>query len=61
MAAPLLALNAVYALRAITEERHLSRDLDYVAYCDYIAENGAVAQLKRLFAKVRRPPIGRSG
>ncbi|MER9966389.1 hypothetical protein [Mesorhizobium sp. M0060] len=56
----LLGLNAVYALRAITEERHLSRDPDYVAYCDYIAENGAVALLKRLFATARRSPMGRS-
>ncbi|MER8764940.1 hypothetical protein [Mesorhizobium sp. M0968] len=57
----LLALNAIYALRAITEECHLSRDPDYVAYRDYISENGAVAQLKRLFAKASRSPIRRSG
>ncbi|MER9236025.1 hypothetical protein NKI56_28895 [Mesorhizobium sp. M0622] len=50
----------IYALRAITEERHLSRDPDYVAYCDYIAKNGAVALLKRLFATARRSPMGRS-
>ena len=48
----LLALNGVYALRAFTEERHLSRDPDYVAYSAYIAEHGILARLKRLRAAV---------
>jgi protein-S-isoprenylcysteine O-methyltransferase Ste14 len=36
----LLGLNAMYALRAKTEERHLSADPDYVAYGAWIEERG---------------------
>lgn len=36
----LLALNAVYFLRAVTEERHLSKDEDYVAYSRWIKSHG---------------------
>lgn len=36
----LLALNGVYWMRAITEERHLSWDPDYVAYSDWIKSHG---------------------
>jgi hypothetical protein len=36
----LLMLNGVYAMRAWTEERHLSRDPTYVAYRDWMAKNG---------------------
>jgi protein-S-isoprenylcysteine O-methyltransferase Ste14 len=43
----LLGVNVIYVLRAITEERHLSRDPDYAAYSSFIAENGAFAQIKR--------------
>jgi protein-S-isoprenylcysteine O-methyltransferase Ste14 len=39
-AALLLMLNGVYALRAWTEERHLSRDTAYLAYMSWIKRNG---------------------
>lgn len=42
------ALTAIYWLRAITEEQHLREDPDYVAYADWIARHGLVAQLRRL-------------
>lgn len=43
-----VALTAIYWLRATTEEQHLREDPDYVAYADWIARHGLVAQLKRL-------------
>ena len=45
----LLALNGVYALRAYTEERHLSFDSDYRAYREYIRTHGLVARVMRIF------------
>ena len=45
--AMLLLFNGVYLLRAITEERHLSRDPDYGAYKAYIAHHGLWARMKR--------------
>ncbi len=36
----LLMLSSIYLLRAKTEERHLSRDPVYVAYCESIAKYG---------------------
>ena len=48
----LLGFGVVYVLRAITEERHLSRDPEYVAYSAYIAENGAWARIRRRLATV---------
>ncbi|MBU3566941.1 isoprenylcysteine carboxylmethyltransferase family protein [Polynucleobacter alcilacus] len=36
----LLGLNLIYALRAKTEERHLSADPDYVAYANWIDQHG---------------------
>lgn len=49
----LAMLNGVYALRALTEERHLaSRDADYVAYRAWMRDHG-------LFAPLRRRLIGR--
>jgi len=33
---PLLAWNAVYVLRGLTEERHLRTDLAYQAYCERV-------------------------
>ncbi|MFO1032583.1 MAG: hypothetical protein U1E15_00220 [Hyphomicrobiales bacterium] len=44
----LLMINGIYWLRAITEERHLSRDPAYVAYAAWIAEHGVIARLRRL-------------
>jgi protein-S-isoprenylcysteine O-methyltransferase Ste14 len=46
----LLGLNLVYLLRARTEERHLSRDPDYVAYALWMEEHS-------LFRFVRHLPI----
>jgi protein-S-isoprenylcysteine O-methyltransferase Ste14/Fe2+ transport system protein FeoA len=45
--AMLLLFNGVYLLRAITEERHLSRDPAYLAYKAYIARHGLWARLKQ--------------
>ncbi|MGD0643253.1 MAG: hypothetical protein ABSC22_21135 [Roseiarcus sp.] len=36
----LLILNGIYVIRAWTEERHLRRDPDYVAYAHWMEENG---------------------
>jgi hypothetical protein len=44
----LLAVNGIYALRAWTESRHLSRDPDYVAYTRWIDEHGLFRFLRRL-------------
>ena len=44
--AMLLLFNGVYVLRAVTEERHLSRDPDYRAYQAFIARDGLWARLK---------------
>jgi protein-S-isoprenylcysteine O-methyltransferase Ste14 len=45
-AALLLMLNGVYALRAWTEERHLSRDPAYVAYASWMTRNGLFPRRK---------------
>lgn len=47
----LLGVNAIYALRAWTEERHLSDDPDYRAYALWISRHGLVAQGKRIFQR----------
>jgi len=44
----LLMLNGVYALRAYTEERHLSRDPIYRQYQQAMARQGLVARMRRL-------------
>jgi hypothetical protein len=44
----LLAVNGIYVLRAWTEERHLSRDPEYVAYARWIDENGLFRFLRHL-------------
>lgn len=43
----LLMVNGIYVMRAITEERHLSRDPDYVGYVKWIDQHGIVARFKR--------------
>jgi hypothetical protein len=48
----LLGVNAIYALRAWTEERHLNTDPDYRAYALWISTHGLVARAGRL---IRRP------
>jgi protein-S-isoprenylcysteine O-methyltransferase Ste14 len=53
----LLAINALYLLRARTEERHLSRDPTYVAYALWMNEHGLLRGLARLVPWLRyRPP-----
>lgn len=50
----LLGVNAIYYLRARTEERHLRQDPVYVQYTEWIRENGVVAKLRRfLTARLR--------
>lgn len=43
----LVLLNLIYVFRARTEERHLSADPVYRDYCEWIAEHGLVATLRR--------------
>jgi protein-S-isoprenylcysteine O-methyltransferase Ste14 len=45
----LLGVNLIYFLRAVTEERHLSRDPAYRDYQAFIAEHGLWAIVKRRF------------
>ena len=45
----LLVLNAIYWVRARTEEAHLSRDPDYVAYARFVDRRGWFRMLPRLF------------
>ena len=47
----LLMLNGVYAMRAWTEERHLSQDPTYAAYARWIEEHGVFRSLGRARAK----------
>ncbi|MBL6751532.1 MAG: hypothetical protein ISP90_13475 [Nevskia sp.] len=56
----LLALfNLIYFVRARTEERHLGRDPDYVAYASWIEDHGLLRGLGRLLPVLRyRPPAG---
>lgn len=46
----LLMLNGIYALRALTEERHLARDPVYRAYQAWMREHSLVAYGRRLLA-----------
>lgn len=50
----LLCVNAIYYLRAQTEERHLRADPVYRAYADWIEEHGLVASICRKFSARRR-------
>lgn len=43
-----LSFTLLYWLRALTEEKHMSEDPDYVAYADWIGRHGLVAPIKRL-------------
>jgi protein-S-isoprenylcysteine O-methyltransferase Ste14 len=49
-------LNAVYYARARTEERHLSRDPQYVAYALWIGEHGLLRHLARALPFMRYKP-----
>lgn len=44
-------LNFCYYLRARTEEKHLSADKNYMNYANWIAENGIIMKIKRVFFK----------
>lgn len=56
--AMLLLVNVIYFIRARTEERHLSRDPDYVAYALWMNEHSMFAWLGRLIPFFRyRPPV----
>jgi protein-S-isoprenylcysteine O-methyltransferase Ste14 len=46
-------LNMIYFLRARTEERHLSRDADYVAYALWMNDHGILSFLGRWFPLLR--------
>ncbi|MEO0713491.1 MAG: DUF1295 domain-containing protein [Pseudomonadota bacterium] len=48
-------VNLIYVARALTEERHLKTDPDYVAYLNWIRENGL---LERLFSRPTRQRAG---
>lgn len=49
----LLGVNALYFIRARTEEMHLSEDPTYVAYASWINEHGALRWLGRAFPRLR--------
>jgi len=50
-------VNLIYFLRARTEERHLSRDPDYVAYALWMDQHGLLRPLAGVFPFLRyRPP-----
>ncbi|HZU81762.1 MAG TPA: isoprenylcysteine carboxylmethyltransferase family protein [Polyangiaceae bacterium] len=49
-------INMIYFLRARTEERHLSRDPDYVAYALWMNEHGVLRFLGRWFPLLRYKP-----
>lgn len=47
----LLALNALYYLRARTEEQHLGRDPDYQRYAEWMNRYGLFSFLSRTYKK----------
>ena len=51
----LAGVNLIYFFRAVTEERHLSRDPVYREYQAYIAEHGLLAVVRRLWARKSTP------
>jgi hypothetical protein len=55
----MLGINVIYWMRARTEERHLSRDPDYVAYALWMEEHGIFRWTGRIIPALRyRPPLG---
>jgi hypothetical protein len=52
----LCSLAGVYWVRARTEERHLSRDPDYVRYAQYMNQHSIFAWVGRLFPFMRYTP-----
>jgi hypothetical protein len=54
----MLGINFIYWMRARTEERHLSRDPDYVAYALWMEEHGIFRWIGRIVPAMRyRPPF----
>lgn len=49
----LACINTIYFLRARTEERHLSRDAEYVAYALWMNEHGVLSFLGRWIPALR--------
>jgi hypothetical protein len=49
----MLGINFIYWMRARTEERHLSRDPDYVAYALWMEEHGMFRWLGRIVPAMR--------
>jgi protein-S-isoprenylcysteine O-methyltransferase Ste14 len=58
--AMLLCINAIYFLRARTEERHLSADPTYVAYGLWMNEHSLFSGLGRLVPSLRYVPPAKS-
>jgi len=57
----LAATNLIYFLRARTEERHLSRDPDYVAYALWMNDRALLSWLGAIIPALRyRPPAAMS-
>jgi protein-S-isoprenylcysteine O-methyltransferase Ste14 len=55
----MLGINWIYWMRARTEERHLSRDPDYVAYALWMEQHGIFRWIGRIIPALRyRPPLG---
>jgi len=52
----LACINTIYFLRARTEERHLSRDADYVAYALWMNEHGLLRFVGRWIPALRYKP-----
>jgi len=52
----LLCVNLIYFLRARTEERHLSKDPDYIAYAEYIEKHGIFSWLGWLIPILKFKP-----
>ena len=52
----LLGVNFIYLLRARTEERHLSRDPDYVQYAEYMNEHSLFAWVGRWIPALKFKP-----
>lgn len=57
----LLAVNTLYFVRAKTEERHLSADPAYKAYCTYLDVHGLFAPMGRLARRLRPAGAAASG
>ncbi|HVL07936.1 MAG TPA: DUF1295 domain-containing protein, partial [Burkholderiaceae bacterium] len=50
----LCGVNAIYWLRARTEERHLMHDETYRQYAAWVAEHGIIGRCRRIVARTGR-------